>query len=135
MHLSKVTWVPCFVRFHDVSVRYWNAREHSAYYFGLECDSRGPQLFRIMSMALRITAGITESIGDSWIGNHNFYVSFWIFSISPYIMNHAIHKPLFGKQESQESIQESRNQAKNLKIPESRRRKFRVADPSMWLVA
>ena len=46
-------------------------------------------------------------------------------------MNHAIHKPLFGKQESQESIQESRNQAKNLKIPESRRRKFRVADPSL----
>ena len=46
------------------------------------------------------------------------------------MMNHAIHKPLFGKQESQESIQESRNQAKNVKIPESRRRKFRVADPS-----
>ena len=45
------------------------------------------------------------------------------------MMNHAIHKPLFGKQESQESIQESRNQAKNLKIPESRQRKFRVADP------
>ena len=45
-------------------------------------------------------------------------------------MNHAIHKPLFGKQESPESIQESRNQAKNLKIPESRQRKFRVADPS-----
>ena len=32
-------------------------------------------------------------------------------------MNHAIHMPLFGKQESQESIQESWNQAKNLKIP------------------
>ena len=46
------------------------------------------------------------------------------------MMNHTIHKPLFGKQESQESIQESWNQAKNLKIPESRRRKFRVADPS-----
>ena len=46
------------------------------------------------------------------------------------MMNHAIHKPLFSKQESQESIQESRNQAKNLKIPESRRRKFRVEDPS-----
>ena len=30
-------------------------------------------------------------------------------------MNHAIHKPLFGKQESQKLIQESRNQAKNLK--------------------
>ena len=43
------------------------------------------------------------------------------------MMNHAIHKPLFGKQGSQES----RNQAKNLKIPESRRRKFRVADPSI----
>ena len=47
------------------------------------------------------------------------------------MINHAIHKPLFGKQESQESIQESRNQAKNLKIPESRRRKFGVADPSV----
>ena len=60
----------------------------------------------------------------------NFYVSFWICSISPYIMYHTIYKSLFGKQESQESIQESRNQAKNLKIPESRRRKSRVADPS-----
>ena len=59
--------------------------------------------------------------------NRNFYVSFWIFSISPYIIDHAIHKPLFGKQESQKLIQESQNQAKNL---ESRRRKFRVADPS-----
>ena len=47
-------------------------------------------------------------------------------------MNHAIHKPLFGKQESQESIQESYNQAKNSKIPESRRRNFRVADPSLF---
>ena len=46
-------------------------------------------------------------------------------------MNYAIHKPFFGKQESQESIQESRNQAKNLKIPESRRQKFKVADPSL----
>ena len=48
------------------------------------------------------------------------------------MMNHAIDKPLFGKQESQELIQESRNQAKNVKIPESRRRKFRVAEPSLW---
>ena len=46
------------------------------------------------------------------------------------MMYHAIHTPLFGKQESQESIQESPNQAKNLKIPESRQQKFRVADPS-----
>ena len=52
--------------------------------------------------------------------NRNFYVCFWIFSISPYIINHAIHKPLFGKQESQKLIQESRNQDKNLKILESR---------------
>ena len=29
-------------------------------------------------------------------------------------MYHTIYKSLFGKQESQESIQESRNQAKNL---------------------
>ena len=34
------------------------------------------------------------------------------------LSNHVVHQPLFGKQESQESIQESRNQAKNLKIPE-----------------
>ena len=44
-------------------------------------------------------------------------------------MNYAIHKPLFGKQDSQKLIQESRNQAKNIKIPESHRQKFRVADP------
>ena len=43
-------------------------------------------------------------------------------------MDHAI---LFGKQELQELIQESWNQPKNPKIPESRRRKFRVADPSL----
>ena len=42
-------------------------------------------------------------------------------------MNHVINKPLFGKQEL---IQESRNQTKNLKIPESYQRKFRVADPT-----
>ena len=29
-------------------------------------------------------------------------------------MNPVMHEPYFGKQESQESIQESRNQAKNL---------------------
>ena len=34
--------------------------------------------------------------------------------------NHTIHKLFFGKQESQESIQESQNQAKIPKIPESR---------------
>ena len=45
-------------------------------------------------------------------------------------MNHVMHMSLFGKLESQESIQESWNQAKNVKIPESRQRKFRVADPS-----
>ena len=44
-------------------------------------------------------------------------------------MNHTIHKPLFDKQKSQETIQESWNQAKNLKVPETRRQKFRVADP------
>ena len=32
-------------------------------------------------------------------------------------MNHVMYKPLFGKLESQESIQESRNQAR---IPDSR---------------
>ena len=36
-------------------------------------------------------------------------------SIFPYIMNHMMCNPLFGKQESQESIQESQNQAKILK--------------------
>ena len=45
-------------------------------------------------------------------------------------MNHVMHQPLFGKQESQELIQESWNQAKIQKIPESCRSKFRVADPS-----
>ena len=40
--------------------------------------------------------------------------------------------PLYGKQESQESILESWNQAKILKDSESRRRKFRVADPSPY---
>ena len=45
-------------------------------------------------------------------------------------MNHVIHEPLFGKKESQESVQESQNQAKNRKIPESHGQKFRVADPS-----
>ena len=40
-----------------------------------------------------------------------------------HIMNHMMCNPLFGKQESKESIQ---NQAK---IPESRRSKFRVAEP------
>ena len=44
-------------------------------------------------------------------------------------MNHVQHKALFGKQESQESIQESRNQAKIPKMAESRWWKFRVADP------
>ena len=48
-------------------------------------------------------------------------------------MYHTIYKSLFGKQESQESIQESRNQVKNQKIPESRRRKSRVADPSRYV--
>ena len=54
-------------------------------------------------------------------------------------MNHVMNEPLFGKQVSQESIQESRNQAKDLKIPEWCRRKFRVSDPSgrtdFWLRA
>ena len=38
-----------------------------------------------------------------------------------------MYKPLFGKQESQESIQES---AKVPNIPESRWQKFRDVDPS-----
>ena len=46
-------------------------------------------------------------------------------------MNHVMHKPLFGNEESLKSVQESRNQAQKLKIPESRRRKFRVVDPSI----
>ena len=48
----------------------------------------------------------------------------------PYIMNHMMRKHLFGQQESQESIQESCNQAKISKIPESGQQEFRVADPS-----
>ena len=43
-------------------------------------------------------------------------------------MNRVMHEPLFGKLESQVSMQESQNQAKNLKIPESQQ-KFRVANP------
>ena len=45
-------------------------------------------------------------------------------------MNHVICIRLFGKQESQELILESWNQAKIPKDSESRRRKFAVADPS-----
>ena len=44
-------------------------------------------------------------------------------------MNHVIQNPYyFGKQESKQLIKESRNQGK---IPESRRRKFTVADLSL----
>ena len=42
-------------------------------------------------------------------------------------MNHMMHKPLFGKQESQKSI---RNQPEISKIPESSQQEFRDADPS-----
>ena len=44
-------------------------------------------------------------------------------------MNHMICNPLFGKQESQELIQESQNQAKIPKNSELRRSNVRVADP------
>ena len=108
---------------------------HSSYltefyvYIG-RIKARGPQLFQITSMALGITQNHCQNLRISRrFKNRNFYVSFWIFRISLYIMNLAIHKPLFGKQESQKLIQESRNQAKNLKILESRRQKFRVVDP------
>ena len=56
-------------------------------------------------------------------------ISTFIFGYLSYITNHTIHKPLFGKQESQESIKESQNQTKIPKIPESRRRKFKLVDP------
>ena len=52
----------------------------------------------------------------------------------PYIMNHVMYKTLFGKLELQESLIigiSSGNQAKIPKIPESHRRKLRVADPSI----
>ena len=74
--------------------------------------SRGPQLFQITSMALGITVGINESSRDSGIRNHNSYNYSCKFSIFPYIMNHGMCYPLFGKQESQESVKESQNQAK-----------------------
>ena len=45
------------------------------------------------------------------------------------IMKHVMHKPLFGKQKSQESIQEYQNKTNIPKIPESCQRKFRVVDP------
>ena len=41
-----------------------------------------------------------------------------------------MHKPLFGKQESQKSIQESWNQPEISKIPESSQQELRVAYPS-----
>ena len=59
-----------------------------------------------------ITVGINKSSRDSGIWNHNLYHNSCKFSTFPYIMNHAMRKPLFGKQESLESIQESWNQAK-----------------------
>ena len=45
-------------------------------------------------------------------------------------MNHMMCNPLFGKQESQESIQEYQNQAKIPKDSRITSIKFRVADPS-----
>ena len=51
------------------------------------------------------------------------------YLIFPHYYESRDTKPYyFGKQESQQSIQESRNQGK---IPESRRRKFTVADLSL----
>ena len=63
-------------------------------------------------MALGITVGINESSLDSGIRNHNSDNYSCKFSIFPYIMNYVMCYPLFGKQESQESIKESQNQAK-----------------------
>ena len=48
-------------------------------------------------------------------------------------MNYVMHEALFGKQESQESIQESQNQAKDLAKRFQNyvdKTEFRVADPS-----
>ena len=62
-------------------------------------------------------SGNQVDILESGIIISTFILGYLVFL---YIMNHVIYKPLFGKRESQESIQQSRNQAK---IPESRRRK------------
>ena len=47
-------------------------------------------------------------------------------------MNHVICIPLFGKQESQELILESWNQAKIPKDSESRRRNSQLRTPRLW---
>ena len=64
-----------------IQVALWYSASVSVALVILSLDNsylRGPQLFWITSMALGITFGIRESIGDSWIGNCNFYTSFWI---------------------------------------------------------
>ena len=60
-----------------------------------------------------LESGNQVEILESEIGNVYVY-QLWIFSFFSYITNHAIHKPLFGKQESQESIKELQNQAKRI---------------------
>ena len=47
-------------------------------------------------------------------------------------MNHIKYKPLFCKQESPESGQESQNQGKILKVSWSHQWKFKVVDPSPY---
>ena len=62
---------------------------------------------------------LLESENQVEILESRIIISTWIFSsYFPYTINHVMHEPLFGKQVSQESIQESQNQTKNLKIPE-----------------
>ena len=75
---------------------------------------RGPQLLRITSTALGIIWIHCSNRGIKWRflnRESEFLRSFLHFSYK-INMNHAIHKPLFGKQESQESIKESYIQAK-----------------------
>ena len=77
----------------------------------IDTDPSGPKLFRITSTALGITwpftVGINESSRDSRIKIPTIIL---VISIFPYITNHVRPKPLFGKQESLESRQESWNQ-------------------------
>ena len=73
---------------------------HTAYHISL----RGPQPFRITLMALEITWIHCWNQGIKWKflnQESQFQRLFCIFSIS---LNHVMHKPLFSKQESQESI-------------------------------
>ena len=101
--------------------------------------SGGPKLAKGASFGCQNWSGRTE--GSATIPNHvddsrnhlesllesenqmeilesRIIISTWMYFPYTMSMNHVMHEPLFGKQVSQESIQESRNQTKSLKITE-----------------